>query len=149
MLGMTFEPHFEILCEKLKINRSSQTFKVFQVARTFFLVTIGEIIFRAPNIPQAMYMIKSMFTTFNPWVLFDGFVFTLGLDVPDFIVGVVAVIILLVVSLFNRYQSMRHWIYRQELPIRWAICLAAIMAIVVFGVYGPGYDPAPFIYFQF
>ena len=149
MLGMTFEPHFEILCEKLKINRFSQTFKVFQVARTFFLVTIGEIIFRAPNIPQAMYMIKSMFTTFNPWVLFDGFVFTLGLDVPDFVVGVVAVIILLVVSLFNRYQSMRHWVYRQELPVRWAICLAAIMSIVLFGVYGPGYDPAPFIYFQF
>lgn len=149
MLGMTFEPYFAQLCEKIKINRNSQTFRIFQVIRTFFLVTIGEIIFRSPDIPQALYMIKSMFGTFNPWVLFDGFVFTLGLDVPDFIVGVIAVIILVVVSLLNRYQSMRHWVYRQELPVRWAICLAAIMAIVIFGVYGPGYDPAPFIYFQF
>lgn len=147
MLGMSFEPYFAQLCEK--INRNSQTFKIFQVARTFFLVTVGEIIFRAPDIPQAMYMIKSMFTTFNPWVLFDGFVFTLGLDVPDFIVGLVAVVILAVVSLLNRKQSMRHWVYNQELPVRWAICLAAIMSIVIFGVYGPGYDPAPFIYFQF
>ncbi|MBR4036275.1 MAG: MBOAT family protein [Oscillospiraceae bacterium] len=149
MLGMTFEPYFITLCEKVRINRASQTFKIFQVARTFLLVTVGEIIFRAPNIPQALYMIKSMFATFNPWVLFDGFVFTLGLDAPDFLVGVVAIIVLLTVSLLNRKQSMRHWVYRQELPIRWAICLAAIMAIVIFGVYGPGYDPAPFIYFQF
>ena len=149
MLGMTFEPYFVKMYEKLKIDTSSQTLKILRVARTFFLVTVGEIIFRAPNIPQAIYMIKSMFSTFNPWVLFNGFVFTLGLDEKDFIVGIVAIIVLAVVSLLSRGKSMRHWVYQQEMPIRWAICLAAIMAIVIFGMYGPGYDPAPFIYFQF
>ena len=33
--------------------------------------------------------------------------------------------------------------------LRWCICYVVFFMIIVFGVYGPGYDRAAFIYFQF
>ncbi|MEG1863606.1 MAG: hypothetical protein RR198_08390, partial [Oscillospiraceae bacterium] len=149
MLGMTFEPIFKKAFSALKVDPQSKTWQLFQVARTFSLVCIGELIFRSSSVSQAVLMMKSMFSCWNPWVLFNGFVFTLGIDRPDFYVGLIAIGILFFVSLSSRKQSMRHWVKNQELPIRWAICIGGIMAIVIFGAYGPGYDPAPFIYFQF
>ena len=40
-------------------------------------------------------------------------------------------------------------LYEAPLPLRWVILFAGIFIILTFGFYGPGYDPAPFIYFQF
>ncbi|MEG2082855.1 MAG: hypothetical protein RR011_06460, partial [Oscillospiraceae bacterium] len=149
MLGMTFEPLFDRVSKRIGIDRNTQSWHIIGVLRTFSLVCIGELIFRSASVAQAMQMLKSMFTVWNPWVLFDGFIFTLGIDRQDFYVGLIAIGILFFVSLASRKQSMRQWVKSREMPIRWAICLGAIMAIVIFGAYGPGYDPVPFIYFQF
>lgn len=149
MIGMTFEPLFDRTFAKLKINRKTQWFKVVQVARTFALVCIGELIFRSQSVSQSFSMLKAMFIVWNPEVIFNGFIYTLGIDQPDFYVGLIAIGILFCVSLANRKRSMRHWVKSKSLPVRWAICLGGILLIVVFGIYGPGYDPTPFIYFKF
>lgn len=149
MLGLTFEPVFDKLCARIRLDRTTQSFRVFQVARTFALVCVGELIFRSGSVSQAVSLLQSMFSAWNPWVLFDGFIFTLGIDKADFWVGMLAIGVLLCVSLVGRRISVREWVYRRELPIRWALCLGAILSVVVFGVYGPGYDPVPFIYFTF
>ena len=149
MLGMTFEPLFNKLFDKVHLNTHSQSWKILQVCRTFTLVCLGELIFRSASVSQAVQMIKSIFSAWNPWVFFNGFIYTLGLDKADVTVGIIAIIVLFAVSLLNRKQSMRMWVKTRELPIRWAICLFAIWFIVVFGVYGPGYEHVPFIYFQF
>lgn len=36
-----------------------------------------------------------------------------------------------------------------KLPIRWIVLYALIIGIIVFGVYGPGYDATRFIYDKF
>ena len=41
------------------------------------------------------------------------------------------------------------WITNQGIWFRWLIYFAAIFGILIFGVYGPGYDASQFIYFQF
>ena len=33
--------------------------------------------------------------------------------------------------------------------VRWLIYFAGVFAIVIFGIYGPGYAESQFIYFQF
>lgn len=149
MLGMTFAPLFDKLSNKLQLDRKCTGWKIVQVARTFSLICIGELIFRSSSVSQAVAMLKSMFFVWNPETLFNGFVFTLGMDRQDFYVGIIAVAILLYVSLASRKRSMRHWVAMRSLPVRWLIVMGAIMSIVIFGIYGPGYDPTPFIYFKF
>ena len=34
-------------------------------------------------------------------------------------------------------------------PVRWVLALALLLAVLIFGVYGTGYDPQDFIYFKF
>lgn len=58
----------------------SRLIDVFRVLRTFFLVNIGFVFFRADNVGAAFYMLKSMFSTWNPYVIFGAALFTLGLD---------------------------------------------------------------------
>ena len=35
------------------------------------------------------------------------------------------------------------------LPLRWAVMIAGVVAVMLFGAYGDNYDPAGFIYAQF
>ena len=46
-------------------------------------------------------------------------------------------------------QSLRELISRQRLPLRWALYLLCLFAVLIFGIYGPGYDSAQFIYMNF
>ena len=98
----------------------------------------------------AFAIIRSSFTAFNPWVLFDGTLYTLGLNAVDFWIMAVSLVVLLAVDLLHiRGVRIRERLLRQPLPIRWAVYYAALLAVLIFGVYGPAYDAASFIYFQF
>ena len=101
-------------------------------------------------INEAFAIIRSWFAVFNPWVLFDGTLYTLGLNMTDFWLMVLSILVLLGVDVMHaRGISIRQSLLKQPVLVRWAVYYAAILAILVFGVYGPGYNAANFIYFQF
>jgi D-alanyl-lipoteichoic acid acyltransferase DltB (MBOAT superfamily) len=41
------------------------------------------------------------------------------------------------------------WLFEQEAWFRWGVCIAAVLAILAVGLYGPGFNASAFIYFQF
>ena len=43
----------------------------------------------------------------------------------------------------------REMLDRQNIVFRWAVIYAAIFAILIFGVYGLGYDASAFLYEQY
>ena len=135
--------------QRLHVPQDSLTLKIFRVARTFGLVVLGEIMFRSESLAMLGGMLRGLFAEFNPWILFDGSLLQLGLDAKEWLVLTFALLVLLAASLEARKGCLRDRINRLELPLRWAILLAGLFCIVVFGVYGPSYDPTPFIYFQF
>ena len=45
-----------------------------------------------------------------------------------------------------RGDSLRGFISRQVLPVRWILLYGLLFMVILFGVYGPGYDAAAFIY---
>ena len=49
---------------------------------------------------------------------------------------------------YNGFE-MRKLIIRQGIWYRWAIMIAAVVAILVFGIWGAGYNATSFIYQQF
>lgn len=49
----------------------------------------------------------------------------------------------------RRGIAIRNVIIRQDYWFRWIFIAFAISAILTFGIWGPGYDEANFIYFQF
>lgn len=131
------------------VDRSSFSHRVYKTAITFGLVSFAWIFFRAPGLRTALQMIRSMFTVWNPWVLFDGSLYQLGLGLREFWFAVVCIGILLVVSLLQRRGSVRERLNRQGLPMRWGLIIGLVLTILICGVYGGGYEAVPFLYFQY
>ncbi|MEG0486007.1 MAG: MBOAT family protein, partial [Oscillospiraceae bacterium] len=73
----------------------------------------------------------------------------LGLSAAEWIVALVAMLIVFMASVYGRDKTVRERIYAAAAPKRFAILLAGILAVAIFGIYGGGYDPTPFIYFKF
>ena len=83
-------------------------------------------------------------------MLFDGTLYTLGLSRIDFWVGVLAILTILAVDwLHEKNVHIRDWVLEQNWIFRWVLYFAALFTILIFGFYGPNYDAAQFIYFQF
>lgn len=94
-------------------------------------------------------MIKRIVTDITPWIFFDGTLYTCGIGAEQFLVLILCIILVIMVENLQEKGAVRDMIAGQHILIRWGIYLGAIALIVVFGVYGPGYDAAQFLYGQF
>ncbi len=138
------------LWKTLGVRTEVFSFRLWQVIFTFFSVSIIWIFFRVEAVSQALLLIKNMLGVWNPWVLFDGSLLTLGLDGKDWNVLLFAIALLIVTDLFRaRNRSLPLAYVEQNLVFRWAVMLAGIFFVLIFGVYGAEYNASQFIYFQF
>lgn len=132
--------------ERLHIDPQGRAVNVIRILRTFFLVCIGDLFFRAESVGEAFSMLKLSVTTWNPSVLWNGRLFELGLDITEFIVAVFSLCILWGVSLMQRKGSVRDRIAKKALPVRWILWYALLFYVILLGCYGPGYSASEFIY---
>ena len=74
----------------------------------------------------------------------------IGIAVLILIVLILFVFIAVKVDILHEKQiKIRECIQKQHIIIRWTIYLGAIFSILLFGVYGIGYDAKSFIYMNF
>lgn len=144
--GQLLEPWFASAMKRLHINPQARWVNVFRILRTFFLVNIGFVFFRADSVGTALRMLKEAICVFNPQILVDGSIFTLGLDWIECTIAVVSLLMLLAVSLLQRKGSIRERIGAKCLPVRWLIWYALLFYVILLGYYGPEYSAAEFIY---
>ena len=83
----------------------------------------------------------------GPWL--TGPVTAWGLDLPELAVAALSVLLLLAADLLSLKRGLRGDILALPRALRWALVLALLAVVLVFGVYGTGYDPQDFIYFKF
>ena len=63
-----------------------------------------------------------------------------------YIIMLSAALLLIAAILREKFGSAREWIARQGIVFRWAVWLGLFLFVLIFGMYGPGYDAAEFIY---
>ena len=150
MLGLFMEPLFKKLCEALKINRESKFFHVFQMLRTFVIVNFGMLIFRADDLKTAFAMFKSIFTGFDLSIIHIGHKNGFGLDIEDYIVLAIGVVLLFAVSLLGEKGiNVREKITKLPYFAKFILFMAMIFVVIVFGAYGEGYGVVDLIYANF
>lgn len=138
------------ISDKLSGGRDNFSSRLLKTLTTFSLICFSWIFFRANGTRDAFMLIRGMFSEFNPWIITDGTLFSLGLDGADMFVLFAALLVLLLVSV-AKYKKvhLRQWLSEQGLWFRYTIYLAGIFSVLVFGVYGARFDASQFIYFQF
>lgn len=100
---------------------------------------------------EALSYIKRIFVRPTPWKLFDGSIYTLGLDRTEMNILLVATVMLLLVDLvkYKTKQTIDVVLMEQNLWFEWLVIIITIVMIFVYGEYGPVFDAQQFIYFQF
>lgn len=137
------EPLFCKLIPALPRLRTKGWYKLWQMGRTFVLVSLGMLLFRANGGAAAAQMLKSLAAPYNASLL-------IKLDARDMAVLVLGAVLMLAVDILHeRGVHLRHNIAARPLPLRWAVYIGGVLLVLIFGAYGDNYDPAAFIYAQF
>ncbi|WP_022760723.1 MBOAT family O-acyltransferase [Butyrivibrio sp. AD3002] len=148
--GTFLADYYAIAREKFHIRADSKNWHFFQMLRTLLLVTIGRFFSQADSVGTAFTMIKAMFSRVNLWVFTDGSLYKLGLDEKNFRFLLVAIMGMFFVDILHEKGiHIREQISGFWLPVRWAIYYAAFFFVVIFGMYGSGYNASDFVYMHF
>ena len=149
MLSMIFTPYNEKLVQKLHIKTECFSFRLFQMGRTFLLCCLGRVFFRADDFASAIGILKRACTGIGWYRLANGRIYNYGLNKANMTVVIVAMLVLLTVSILQEKMDVLEALKKQNLVFRWVLIYALLLAVVIFGMYGPGYDPSAFIYEKF
>ena len=112
---------------------------------TFVVAVISFVIFRSKNIGAAkafiLGILKRQAGTLDASIAFPY---------EDTVILLIAIAILIVIDIliYNKVNMVER-IEKRSLIIRWPIYIFLLVVILIFGIYGPGYSEAQFIYFQF
>lgn len=156
MLSTILEPVFESWTRMLKINTENVFFRLFQMARTFVVVLIGYVFDIAPGFLSALVTFKRILFNQN---LAEGLsqirglnLAAQGFDKHDWCLLGICTVFILIVSVIqerNDGTTIRTMLDQKPFVVRLAVIVAGIMAVLVFGMYGPGFSAAEFVYMQF
>lgn len=174
-LANIMEPYFERWLKLLHINNKSMAWRIFAMIRTYCIVAFGRIFSNGQSFRASIHMIKSLFVPYTGGFLtaYKGF----ELTKYDYLVLMVSIAVVFCVSvkqemLYNEKMAkkgsgggiiemagddegagtdaeMREYIDKKTMLVRWALYLALFLAVLILGVYGPGYDASVFIYREF
>lgn len=151
MLSTLLEPAFLSVNKALKIRTESFFFRLFQMGRTFLIVLVGYVFDIAPSFGAAMDMFAKMIARQDlRGALAD--ISSFELTKKDYLVLILGVVLMFVVSLIqekNPDTTLRQLLDRKPFVLRYLLILTAIIVLLVFGIYGPGFNPAEFVYMQF
>ena len=139
-------PPCDRMMERMSLSAEGKLVTGIRILRTFFLVCIGDLFFRAASVGDALAMLKGAVCVWNPRILWDGSLLKLGLDGVEAAVAVFSLLLLWAVSLAQRKGSVRDAVAKRPLPLRWLLWYALLFAVILLGYYGPGYSAAEFIY---
>lgn len=131
------------VAERLFI-RTKKTYRVL----TYIVVSWLWVFFRADNVSHAWDVMRNIII--NPKGMEFSGVLVQGLNVANLILLVIAMVVMIIIDVnSSRDVKVVDKIFEMKLPIRWIVLYALIIGIIVFGVYGPGYDATRFIYDKF
>ncbi len=134
----------------LRIRTDTVSWKLLQRLVTFALICLTWVFFRADGMAASFGILKKFVFDLRPGTLLGGGVCRYGLDMANLQLLFVAILVLLAVDwMHERNLPIRDSLARQNVLARWVVCWAAMLCVLVFGVWGGEYNAAAFIYFQF
>jgi len=151
MLSTLLEPVFLSVNRTLRIRTEAFWFRLFQMGRTFLIVLIGYVFDIAPSFKSAMQMFVNMIARQDIFRAMSD-ISQLELSKKDYLILILGTCVMFVVSLIqekNPDTSLRRLLDQKPFILRYILILIGILVLLVFGIYGPGFDPAEFVYMQF
>ena len=107
-----------ILEKNSNSKKKKDMYKVFRIFKIFILVSIAWIFFRANNLREAIFILKSL--VLFPFYLDTSQIFDLGLDKKDFFLSVVLIVSLMLSEFYNLKNKIIN-MKNTSIVLRWTI----------------------------
>ena len=150
MIELIFEPLGDKVLERLKLTRENKAVDIMRILRTWIVIFAGELFFRAETLTDGFKMFGAMFRNFSLSILWNGTALGWGLDKADWIVILFSLIIVIVINVIReKGADITDSLLKKPMALRWALTFGLIFIILIFGLYGPGYQEVDLIYAGF
>lgn len=149
ILSTVFAPEIRKMSKILHVDPEKKGWKVFRTIRTFLLFCIGRIITVPGDLHVSGMIFKRILTQPKLWQLVDNTLYEQGLEWKEFALALFAAGILWFVDIQQEKGCVREKIAGWYLPVRCVFYAASIMAVIIFGIYGPDQGGSNFVYIQF
>ncbi len=148
LVSEEFKPLYAKADNKLGY-RKLKYYKVFEIIRTLFILELLQLLDHYKSLSVAFSAFVSLLTVHN-WdaVITEG-MWNIGLAAADYVVILAGVMIMLIVSMLSRSRPIVERLKSRSFALRYVLFLLLFLSIIVFGVYGIGYESSNFIYNQF
>ena len=147
---MIFEPLFKKI--RPKIGADKLYFRIFQSVRTFILMLTGFVFFRSATVMDAVDMYAAIFRKGGAALNWPNFCAS-GMNLSNLIVLIAAVLLVCAVDAFKyrpgedeEPRSAIAFLRSKSIVLLWVAFMVLVVATLVFGMYGLGYDSGSFIY---
>ena len=148
MLAEEMDPFYVWFHKKFHVQ-GKKWFRDFQIIRTVLLMSSLRMFDCYRDVPLTFRMWVSMFHVFNWNELFQGGLLQLGMNMTDYLILIISLIIVFSVSVIQRTGSVRGKIHSLPYALRFVIWFGLFLLILLWGAYGIGFDESQFIYNQF
>ena len=150
LVGIAVEPVRDRILKILHISPDFQGLKYMRIAKTWVIIFVGELFFRADGLRAGLHMFRSIFRNFQLSNLWDGSLLNLGMSRADlFAVMAGCIVVAIVGSAKERGIRVRNSLDKKPVFIRWSIYYALILAVIVIAAYGDDYQVVDMIYAGF
>lgn len=137
------------LCQAVGLDEHSHGAMLRKKLATAICIEFAWLFFRADGYKEAFVMLRRMFTGWNPWILTDGTLYQAGLDQWDFLILIAGAVGVGWISRAGDKKDLHHIFLSQSWLCQTLIILGALVIWYLFGLYGPGFDPVNFLYYNF
>lgn len=150
-IAMLTEPLCKSALEKLQVRSTTFSYRLFQILRTFALNLVGFAFDIGSGFKDTLWMLKRCLLDPLPPVKFKDTLLSLGLTQADWNILFLGYGLLFAVSLYQERSghSLRDTLDKQSIWFQWLATLGAIVAVFLFGMFGPGIAAGEFVYMQF
>ncbi len=143
-------PFYKRTREKWHISEKSKLWQGWCVLRTFIVLVFGRYLTRGGTLTGALALLRRTFASVSLGRLFDGSLLSYGLDMPNTVLMLLLILgILMTEFLGGGIGAWEQKLTEMKPRVRLTLLLAGLLSILLFGIYGRGYDAAAFIYQSF
>lgn len=145
-VGQLCNPLFQKVNKFFKVNTDSYSFHLFQRIRTVALVCVGFVFFRSNDVPSSLLYLKRSLMINDIGMIFNGSLFTIGINVTSAVILAIAIILLIICDVFAyRYEDARVWFNKQGIVFRYLVYWLLVLLIVL----SLNLSTEEFLYMQF
>lgn len=150
LLEVALEPLGEKFYKIVHLRTDGRIVTGIRIVRTWFIILLGEMLFRAETLEQFVRMCSNTFAGKFVEVGMFTELFNMGIGRGDaLIIGIASAIVFWMDYRLEKCPETFEMIPSMTRPKRWAVYYLLIFAIIIFGAYGAGYEPADLIYAGF